>query len=93
MSFHVEYDPLVKSKDIPKLDSVIKGRIRKSIVNKLVERPEVFGVALRENLKGIWKLRVGDYRVLFVIQENTVKIIIIEHRSLVYKAVLQRFGI
>ena len=68
-------------------------QVKKAIIKKLVEQPEHFGIPLLENLKGYRKLRVGNHRIIFKIKENQVKIFIIEHRSLVYKAVLQRLGL
>jgi hypothetical protein len=40
---------------------------------------------LRFSLKGLRSLRVGDYRVVFRIQKNEVFIVLIAHRSFVYK--------
>ena len=56
-----------------------------SMQEKLTENPETFGKPLRRSLKGYWKLRVGDYRIIFKIQGKTVKIMIIGHRSTVYE--------
>jgi mRNA interferase RelE/StbE len=93
MSFHIEYHQSVVEKDIPKLDSVMKSRIKEVIFAKLTEKPELFGVHLRNELKGYWKLRIGDYRVVFSIREDRVRILAIQHRSTVYKLVLHRLGL
>ena len=68
-------------------------QVRKVILKKLVEQPEHFGIPLLENLKGYRKLRVGDYRMIFKIKENQVKIFIIDHRSTACQTVLQRLGL
>lgn len=40
---------------------------------------------LRYDMKGIYKLRVGDYRVLYIVSHETITIKMIDHRSRVYK--------
>lgn len=47
------------------LSSEAKQRIRNSIESKLTLAPHQFGEPLRRTLKGYWKLRVGDYRVIY----------------------------
>lgn len=74
----------------PKLGSVTKKRIRGAIESRLMTRPEIFGLPLRHSKKGDRKLRVGDYRVIFRIGRSQVKVYLIEHRSVVYKMLMQR---
>jgi len=90
MSYEVEYHHVVVRDDIPKLDQTVKIRIKGAIEQKLMTRPEVFGVPLRHSTKGHRKLRVGDHRVVFRIEGMKVKVIIIEHRSVVYKMLTRR---
>ena len=90
MIFEIIYHELVIKEDISKLDNTTKQRIKNSIEKKLVSRPEVFGKPLRKSIKGYRKLRVGDYRVIFKIEEKTVKIFAIQHRSEVYKNAKKR---
>ncbi len=47
--------------------------------------PQEFGEPLRRTLKGYWKLRVGDYRVIYKVIETTVLILRIGHRREVYE--------
>lgn len=90
MSYEILYHESVIKDDIPKLSTSTKIAIRKAIEAKLTDRPEVFGKPLRRSLKNYRKLRVGDYRIIFRIEESTVKIFIIAHRSLVYQKALNR---
>jgi len=48
--------------------------------------PVRFGVPLRRTLKGLMKLRVGNYRIIYSIQKKTVVVSIIKigHRREVY---------
>jgi len=82
--FDVIYHHLVVCDDIPKLSNEWKEKIRRAIENKLTIYPDLYGKPLRRSLKGYRKLRVGDYRVIFRIEKNTVKILVIQHRSVVY---------
>lgn len=88
--YQIFYHPKVISDDISKLSSLNKKIIKKSIEQKLQTSPLVFGIPLRSSLKGMRKLRVGDYRVIFLIQKKTVRILLIEHRSSVYDSALKR---
>ena len=82
--FSVVYHYLAVRDDIPKLPSERKKGVRRAIEERLATHPDLYGKPLRRSLKGYRKLRVGDYRVIFKIEKNTVKILIIQHRSVVY---------
>ncbi|MFA5946612.1 MAG: type II toxin-antitoxin system RelE/ParE family toxin [Patescibacteria group bacterium] len=90
MSFAVSYHPLVVKEDIPKLGAAIRKRTKSAIETKLMTRPEVFGIPLRHSKSGDRKLRVGDYRVIFRIKGKKINIYLIEHRSVVYKMLMNR---
>lgn len=83
--FEVIYHPDVSRKDLPKISEDIKQKIRRSIEVKLTSAPEEFGEPLRRTLKGYWKLRVGDYRVIYKITGKTVLVLRIGHRREVYE--------
>ena len=82
--FKVVYHYLVVHNDIPKLPNEWKEKVRRAIEERLLTRPDLYGKPLRRSLKGYRKLRVGDYRVIFRIEKNIVRILIIQHRSVVY---------
>lgn len=88
--FDIKYHEAVVKEDISKLSSDWKIKIKTAIENKLSRDPEVFGKPLRKSLEGYRKLRVGDYRVIFRIEEKTIKIFTIQHRSVVYKLANKR---
>ena len=90
MSFEIRYHEAVVSQDIPKLSQKWRDVIKNAIEKKLTSNPEVFGKPLRHSLKGYRKLRVGDYRVVFYIERETVKVLAIQHRSVVYKILKKR---
>lgn len=90
MMFDIVYHHLVVDDDIPKLSNEWKGKIKRAIEERLASHPDLYGKPLRRSLKGYRKLRVGDYRVIFKIERNTVKILVIQHRSVVYEQVNKR---
>ena len=83
--FEVTYHPDVAEKDLPRISVDVRKKIRKSIETRLTSTPGEFGEPLRRTLKGYWKLRVGDYRVIYKITGKTVVIFRIGHRREVYQ--------
>lgn len=90
MNFKVVYHPLVVNSDIPKLSSANKNKIKQVIELRLTSHPDLYGKPLRKSLKGYRKLRVGDYRIIFKIEAKMVKVLMIEHRSVVYRKINKR---
>jgi len=91
MSYQILYFPSVIKEDIPDLDKKIRDRVKKAIEKKLATHPEIFGRPLNNPFKNFYKLRVGDWRIVFKIEKGQVVIIfIIQHRSKVYKNLLAR---
>jgi mRNA interferase RelE/StbE len=82
--FGIKYHPKVKE-DLKKLDRETKEKIKKAIEEKLTKAPEIFGERLKGTLKEFWKLRVGNYRVIFLLEEGTVFVLGIWHRKEAYK--------
>lgn len=91
MLFEISYHPDVVKEDIPALPKKERNQIKRAIEEKLTTHPETFGKPLRRSLRGYRKLRVGEYRVIFRIEGQLVKIFAIANRSVVYKWNLQRF--
>ena len=76
-------------KQFKKLDRSIQIIIAKWIKKHLenCDDPRASGKALSANLKGYWRYRIGDYRLLVEIREKDLVImaISIAHRSDVYE--------
>jgi mRNA interferase RelE/StbE len=82
--YRIVYLPEVVEEDIPSLGSKEKILIRKSIEEKLQTNPIEFGKPLQYSLKGCRRLRVGDFRVIFRVENDVVTIVKIGHRREVY---------
>ncbi|MDY0331767.1 MAG: type II toxin-antitoxin system RelE/ParE family toxin [Thiomonas sp.] len=84
VAFSVIYHPDVKGRDIPKINGDVRVRIKKAIETRLMVAPQEYGEPLRKTLKGYWKLRVGDFRIVFKIDGDEILILGICHRKGVY---------
>ncbi len=85
MPFELRYHPDVRDVDIPAINPKLRVRIKKAIELRLTAAPHQYGEPLRKTLKGYWKLRVGDYRVVLKIAGNEVWILGIMDRKEVYE--------
>lgn len=85
MLYTVRYDDSVVEKDIPRLSTTAGKQIKKAIESRLTVDPIGFGKPMRYTLSGYRRLRVGDYRIIYRIEELTVKIVKIGHRKEVYE--------
>jgi mRNA interferase RelE/StbE len=74
-----------------KLPANDRERIQKAIEEKLRTHPETFGKPLHQSLFGCRSLRVGEYRVIYLLKKHTVEILLIGHRSNVYESAKRLF--
>jgi mRNA interferase RelE/StbE len=73
--------------DLKKLDKSVSRRIINKVKNNLVKNPKNLGKTLKGQFKGLLRYRVGDYRIIFVLDYETKKLIIlaINHRKNIYR--------
>lgn len=71
---------LIAQKQQNKLDNSMKSKILKYIDQNLfdTDNPKKFGKALRYNLKGFWRYRVENYRIIVKIEENELLILVVQ---------------
>lgn len=71
--------------DLSSLDPIVAKRI----VNKLTWVAENFSnltpEPLSHTMKGLYKVRIGDWRVVYSISKDTITILYIGHRSSIYR--------
>ncbi len=95
--FKVQIDELVLKKDFKKIDKADQLRIINTIRKKLTFKPQEFGKPLKGELKGYWKLRIGEYRVIYEIEKDKiiVYIIMVGYRrdEEAYKKAIVRLGL
>ena len=76
--------------DLPQINKNVRLRIQKAIEERLMTEPTKYGKPLRKSLKGYWKLRVGDYRIVYKIKNEEVFIFGIIHRKKIYRDIDNR---
>ena len=76
-------------RELKKLDRQTVRVIKNWVVKNLVDWPDprAHGKMLTGDLKGVWRYRVGDYRLFAEIRDDVVTIFVFEvaHRSEVYR--------
>ena len=76
-------------KDFRKLDRTVQQRIINYLENKVAaaSNPRQFGQALQGPLKGFWRYRVGDYRIVCRIEDDRLVVLVVAvgHRKDVYQ--------
>lgn len=88
MAWTIEYAASVR-KSVKKLDPQTRLRIQEFLDGKIAELddPRRVGGALTGPLGGLWRYRVGDYRIICGIQDKKIVILVvaIDHRRDVYR--------
>jgi len=71
-------------KDLSKLDKAEAKKIL-SKISELEHYPHIPNIKKLTNFEPPYRLRVGNYRVLFDIEDTTITIYKVKHRKEVYK--------
>ena len=76
------------SKDIKKLDKTTRVLLEKWLKKHLVdcENPRAYGKALTADKTGLWRYRIGNYRLICDIRDNEMIVLALTfgHRSEIY---------
>ncbi len=75
-------------KSLRKIDKSIASRILDELQDiSSLEDPRVRGKNLTGNLSGLWRYRVGNYRIVCDIEDDLMIVLVIDikHRSEVYR--------
>lgn len=70
--------------DIQKLDTVAKKRIKKKL-EEYSKKPFLYSKKLINSSIGSYRWRIGNYRVVFDIEKNSIIILRVGHRKEIYK--------
>ena len=87
--FEILYHNTVK-KDIKGISKPEAERIKNAIETKLTESPQDYCDRLKGELGDYWKMRVGDYRVVFKVEKESIIILGIIHGKEIYKRIIGR---
>jgi len=74
--------------DLQRLDRVVQKRILRYLRKRIApaDDPRQFGKPLRKELYGLWRYRLGDYRIVCQIREQVMVVLVVRiaHRSRAY---------
>lgn len=73
---------------LKKLDTQAKKQIKELILDiEQLDNPKSKGKPLKGNLKGLWRYRSGDYRIICKIEDDKLLILVLYlgHRKEIYK--------
>jgi len=87
MAWKIEFDPAA-IKELEKLDKTVERRIvrflRERVAN--LDDPRQIGGSLQGTRSGLWKYRVGDYRIICSLEHDRLVVLVLQvgHRREVY---------
>lgn len=88
MAWTLKFDPSA-TKQLAKLDKPVSRLIIRVLEEKLAgtKDPRKFGEALTGGLRGYWRYRIGDYRVICELRDHEllVWVVAIGHRREIYR--------
>ena len=82
-------------KQLNKLDDSMKLKIMRYIKQNLnnTDNPKKFGKALRYNLKGFWRYRVENYRIIAKIEKDELVILIVQIDKFIFRIISKFIGL
>jgi mRNA interferase RelE/StbE len=89
MACKIEFHPKVE-RDLDRIPKESAKEILIRIRENLTEKPKAVGEALKGRLKGFYKFSIGDFRVVYTVESNTVYVLAIAQRGRVYEIAKQR---
>jgi mRNA interferase RelE/StbE len=89
LTWKVEWDDRAR-KELRKIDSPIQKEILSYLRGRIegAKNPRLFGQNLTGNKAGLWRYRVGNYRLICRLEDHTIIVFVIGvgHRKEVYEA-------
>ncbi len=87
---------IVVENDLPNMNKTDQDKVFNAMYKKLTVAPEKLGKPLHGKLKGYFKLRVDEYRVVYQIKKDEVVIFVFKigqrKDSIVYEEAIKRLG-
>ena len=85
MRFRIIHDQRTLRKDIEKIPPANRIQIQRAITERLMVDPIGLGKPLTGDFKGLYRLRIGDWRVIYKVEGYDVIIRTIKNRRDAYK--------
>jgi mRNA interferase RelE/StbE len=86
MPYSIKFAETVVKEQIPAIPMPFRRQIKRAIEERLSVDPVKLGKPLRYSLFGLRSLRVGDWRIIYRVNGDSVEIIKIGNRKDVYDA-------
>jgi len=85
MAYAVEFSPSAE-REFRKLAPEIQRRLSPHI-DSLAQNPRQSGAKKLKGREGLWRIRAGDYRIVYEVRDRTLVVLVIRvaHRSDVYR--------
>ena len=84
----MEFDDRAR-RELRKLDPKVQDDILRYLRDHVAgsANPRLFGKPLRQNLAGLWRYRVGDYRLICRLEQDRFVVLVIKvgHRRAIYE--------
>ena len=88
MAWNLELSPRAQQQ-LDKLDKTAARRIAKFLYERVgrLKDPRQIGEPLQGTLSGLWRYRVGDYRIICTLEHDRLVVLVLRigHRREVYK--------
>ena len=88
MAWNLEISPAAQ-RQLDKLDKQVARRISKYLYERVhnIDDPRQLGEPLQGNLSEFWRYRVGDYRVICLLEDERLVVLVLRigHRREIYK--------
>lgn len=88
MTWNIEWDDRAR-KELRKLDTSVQKEILSYLRIRIAgsDNPRLFGQSLTGNKSGLWRYRVGNYRIICRIEDDALVVFVIGvgHRKEVYE--------
>ncbi|MGK7955363.1 MAG: type II toxin-antitoxin system RelE/ParE family toxin [Crocosphaera sp.] len=88
MTWQIKFDPRA-AKELKKLDKTVQKRIINYLKEQILsqDNPRLFGKYLTGDKRGLWRYRVGDYRIICNLLDDELIVLVIKvghHKSVYY---------
>jgi mRNA interferase RelE/StbE len=80
LEYSISYKKSV-AKDLKRIDKAEVVKIIDSLEDKLKQDPQIVGKVLTGEFKGLFRLRIVNYRVIYSVMDDEVLILRIAHRQ------------
>ncbi|MDZ7662781.1 type II toxin-antitoxin system RelE/ParE family toxin [Thiohalophilus sp.] len=88
MTWRIKYARSVQ-KSVKKLNPRVRQRLRDYLENRIAQLadPRQIGKPLKGHHSELWRYRVGDYRIICEIQDNSLVVLVVRigHRKEIYR--------